>query len=78
MVVYEVPFSRYNRFAAVARILRGECLERPQGVEGSWFTDDVWSVLGYCWKPPPEHQRCTPMFGGRFGVLDATISSWGR
>ena len=58
MVVYEVltgevPFSRYNKYATVAKVLRGERPERPKGAEGKWFTDDVWGILGGCWEPKP-------------------------
>ncbi|KAF9780834.1 kinase-like domain-containing protein, partial [Thelephora terrestris] len=55
MVVYEVlsgkvPFYCHGRFAAVARILEGERPERPQGAEGAWFNDRIWSVLERCWE----------------------------
>ena len=55
MVIYEVlsgnvPFYRHGRFAAVARILEGVRPERPQGAEGAWFTDEIWSILERCWK----------------------------
>ena len=58
MVVYEVlsgraPFSRYNKYVAVGKVLKGERPERPQGVGGKWFTDEVWSILGRCWEPNP-------------------------
>jgi len=58
MTVYEIltgqaPFSRYNKHAAVAKVIRGERPERPDGLEGRWFTDDVWSILGHCWEPKP-------------------------
>ena len=56
MVVYEVlsgtlPFHRLGHFAVVAMVLEGERPERPQGAEGAWFNDDIWSILGRCWKP---------------------------
>ena len=58
MVVYEVlsgqaPFSQYNKYVAVGKVLKGERPEQPQGVEGRWFTDDIWSILGRCWEPKP-------------------------
>ena len=59
MVIYkvlsgQVPFPRYSDYTPVAKVLRGERPERPQGVELKWFTDDVWSVLGRCWEPKPN------------------------
>ena len=59
VVVYEVltgqiPFSGYNKYAAVAKVLRGERPERPRGVEGKWFMDDIWGILGRCWEPKPR------------------------
>ena len=61
MVVYEVlsgqaPFSRYNKYVAVGKVLKGERPERPQGVGGIWFTDDIWSILGRCWEPKPGNR----------------------
>jgi len=58
MVFYEVlsghvPFPRYGKYAVILKVLRGERPERPQGVEGNWFTDDVWKILGSCWQPNP-------------------------
>ena len=58
MVVYEVlsgrpPFFRHNSHLAVAKVLKGERPERLQGVEGTWFTDDVWSILERCWERSP-------------------------
>jgi len=59
MVAYEVltgrvPFSLLSKYAAIAKVLRGEWPERPQGAEGGWFTDDVWGILGRCWQPKPR------------------------
>ena len=58
MVVYEVltgrpPFSLYNKYVAVGKVLKGERPGRPQGAGEGWFTDDVWSILGRCWEPKP-------------------------
>ena len=49
MVIYEVlsgrtPFSPSK--APLLKILRGIRPERPQGVQGAWFTDDIWGMLG--------------------------------
>jgi len=58
MVVYEVlsgqvPFSAYRDCAIVLAILRGERPERPQGTQGSWFTDGIWKMLELYWRPQP-------------------------
>ena len=58
MLIYEVlsgqvPFSRHHGYAVVVRILRGECPERPQGVDGTRFMNEVWDILECCWKPAP-------------------------
>lgn len=56
MVVYEVlsgrtPFAPFK--APVLKILRGERPGRPRGMEGAWFTTDVWWMLELCWKHQP-------------------------
>ena len=65
MVIYEVlsgalPFSSYVDYIAIAKVLEGERPERPQGLEGMWFTDDIWSVLEHCWKPVPGNRPSVP------------------
>jgi hypothetical protein len=59
MVIYEVlsgrvPFTRHNKYLAIAKILRGQRPERPQGAEGKRFTDNVWRILEGCWQPKPD------------------------
>ena len=58
MVIYEVlsrrvPFHQHADFAVVVRVGKGERPGRPQGEEGVWFVDDVWSTLERCWEPSP-------------------------
>ena len=58
MVVYEVlsgqvPFAGYNRYQVVAKVLKDERPTRPQGADGMWFTDTIWSILEHCWRPGP-------------------------
>ena len=65
MVIYEVlsgelPFSGYLDYAVIVKVLAGERLERPQGLEGMWFTDDIWSVLEHCWEPVPGNRPSVP------------------
>ncbi|KAF9646793.1 kinase-like protein [Thelephora ganbajun] len=61
MVIYEVlsghiPFYQYQHFAACCKVFKGGRPERPQGVEGVWFTDDVWVTLECCWASQPENR----------------------
>ena len=56
MVIYEVlsghkPFPHHGDGAVVAKVCRGERPERPEGLNGYWFTDVVWRVLERCWMP---------------------------
>jgi len=56
MVIYEIlsgkaPFKPLR--APVYKILCGERPERPQGEQGTWFTDSIWEMLELCWKPHP-------------------------
>ena len=58
MVVYEVlsgqrPFAPYSTPVVIWKILGGERPGRPEGAQGSWFTDDIWRMLGLCWKAQP-------------------------
>jgi hypothetical protein len=61
MTVYEVlsgrlPFYHYEdctSYAIIAKVLDGEHPQRPQGAEGTWFTNSVWSILERCWATNP-------------------------
>ena len=59
MVIYEVlsgqvPFTPYRNFTVMRKVTEGERPVRPEGVEGLWFTDDLWGILKQCWVPRPE------------------------
>ena len=61
MVIYEVlsgqaPFSPQSNTVVILAIMRGERPRRPQGEEGTLFTDGIWEVLERCWKPPPRER----------------------
>ena len=65
MVIFEVlsgelPFSCYLDYAVIVKVLAGERPERPQGLEGMWLTDDIWSVLEHCWEPVPGNRPSVP------------------
>lgn len=47
MVIYEVlscqvPFAPFGHHVTIRKVVR---LQRPRGVEGAWFTDDMWQSL---------------------------------
>ena len=77
-VVYEVlsrrvPFDERTRYAVVSRVLEGGRPERPEGTNGRWFTDAVWSVLEGFWKPEPSSR---PPVDSVFRCLDETSNTW--
>ena len=58
MVIYEVlsgqaPFSPYKDFIVMRKVLEGERPGRPEGAEGTWFTDDLWETMYLCWETQP-------------------------
>ena len=58
MVIYEVlsgraPFAPANAPPVIWKVLKGERPERPKEKEGALFTDDLWEILGLCWKQQP-------------------------
>jgi len=59
VTIYEVlsgliPFSEYPPVTVTRKVLEGVHPARPEGVEGAWFTDDIWDMLERCWKPQPS------------------------
>ena len=59
MVILEVlsgqpPFALDKDFIVMRKVIEGERPGRPEGLEGAWFTDDLWRMLGLCWAMPPE------------------------
>jgi len=64
MVIWEVlsgqvPFTRCDVYAVVAKVGKGERPARPQGAGGMWFTDGIWSMLERCWTPGPSDRPQT-------------------
>jgi len=56
MVIYEVlsgqvPFAPCRDSEVTSKVLGGKHPVRP---EGRLFTNDVWKLLGSCWKPQPN------------------------
>ena len=59
MVIYEVlsgwaPFAIWTDFVVVREVLGGARPERPRGVQGEWFQDNIWDMLERCWEPQPD------------------------
>jgi len=78
MVIYEVlsertPFYQSPDWAIPGKVSNGDRPERPQGVEGVWFTDDVWEVLRHCWMPQPEDR---PSIKDLLQCLEEVSRSW--
>ena len=78
MVIWEVlsgqvPFSRCDVFAVVAKVSRGERPGRPQGTEGKWFTDDIWRMLERCWTSKPDDR---PRIRDVFRCLEEVSRLW--
>ena len=61
MVIYEVlsgraPFTPHRSPTVIQKVTKGERPTRPEGVEGAWFTDDLWAMLMQCWAPQPKNR----------------------
>ena len=58
MVIHEIlsgqtPFTRWKVPLVIQKVLEGGRPERPKGNVGALFTDDIWGILGDCWKHQP-------------------------
>jgi len=79
MTVYEVltvqvPFPLLCKEVVITNVLYlGNRPKRPEGVEGKWFTDDIWSILGRCWKPKPSDR---PSIEDVLKHLEEASMSW--
>jgi hypothetical protein len=61
MVIYEVlsghvPFHQKVNLVIPRMVFDGKRPGRPEGLEGVWFTDDVWAVLERCWTHQPNER----------------------
>ena len=61
MVIYEVlsgqvPFYWHGGPAVILKVLGGGRPEKPQGMQGAWFTDELWGLLERCWKRQPHNR----------------------
>ena len=64
----QVPFTEDpSDFTAMQKILDGVHPERPQGIEGVRFIDELWGMLQRCWLSRPAHRPTAE------GVLECLI-----
>jgi len=78
MVAYEVlsgkaPFAASPDFIVMRKVVDGERPERPEGVQGLWFTDDLWGMLDRCWVTQPKSR---PSIEAVFECLDQVSKAW--
>jgi len=78
MVILEVlgdrvPFAPLGGFTVICKVVEGEHPERPEGVEGTWFTDDLWQTLNLCWATRPESR---PTIGAVLEFLERVSRAW--
>jgi len=78
MVTYEVlsgkvPFATSANFAITRKVIDGERPERPEGVQGLWFTDELWGILKRCWATRSESR---PSIEVVFECLEQISRGW--
>ena len=61
MVIYEVlsgraPFAPLKSPLVIQKVLEGKRPKRPEGEEGTSFTDGIWEMLENCWKHQPNER----------------------
>ena len=78
MVIYEVlsgkiPFATSLNIIVQRMIVDGGRPERPGGVQGSWFTNDLWGMLNCCWATQPKSR---PGIRAVFECLEQISATW--
>ena len=78
MVIYEVlsgkvPFATSVNVMVSRRVLEGDRPERPEGVQGLWFTNDLWGMLNLCWA---AQSKSRPGIGVAFECLEQISATW--
>ena len=78
MVIYEVlakrvPFYEYTDLAVRDMVLQGDRPEKPEGMERTWFTADVWGLLERCWSPESQNR---PSIEDVLQNLEEASRSW--
>jgi len=78
MVILEVlsgqaPFTPFKDFIVMRKVIEGERPGRPEGAEGTWFTDDLWRTLNRCWETQPGSR---PSIEAVLGCLERVSRAW--
>ena len=78
MVTYEVlsgkaPFAASANFIVMRKVIDGERPERPEGVQGLWFTDELWEILNRCWE---ALSKSRPSIEAVFECLEQIPKGW--
>ena len=78
MVIYEVlsgqaPFTPFKEAVVVQKVIGGEQPERPGGVAGALFADDLWELLVLCWT---TESKSRPSIEVVFATLDQVSETW--
>jgi serine/threonine protein kinase len=78
MVIYEVltgqpPFMPLKDLMVSRKVTEGERPGRPEGERGTWFTDDLWKMLGLCWA---SDAHCRPSIKAVRECLKRVSSAW--
>jgi serine/threonine protein kinase len=78
MVIYEVlagkpPFVGLRDHIILRIVPDGKRPGRPEGVRGTWFTDDLWKMLGLCWSADTQSR---PSISAVLEFLDQVSGTW--
>ena len=78
MVIYEVltgqpPFASLRDYIVTRKVIDGERPARPEGAKGTWFTDDLWKMLGLCWA---AHAQSRPSIEAIRECLEQVSITW--
>ena len=78
MVIYEVltgrpPFAPLKDHVVTRKVTDGKRPERPEGVKGTWFTDELWGMLGLCWA---THAQNRPSIEAVRECLEQVSGTW--
>ena len=67
------PFAQFQDYIVSRKVTDGERPERPKGVKGTWFTDDLWEMLCLCWMEDPQSR---PSIEAVRECLEKVSSTW--
>ena len=74
MVIYEVltgrpPFAPLKDHVVTRKVTDGKRPERPEGVKGTWFTDELWEMLALCWATDAQSRPSIEAVGECLGQV---------